>query len=260
MPQSAPQAIRPPLTSIPAGTGSAATEASRFVRDELVSWTVGFAFTFALFYGLAHLETNRAVPRPVQIEDLPIVSVPLDPPPPQPKPIDPTPVDESVPPLTGIDAGRSDSDVKIVVLPPDLEALLPTPRIPLHAMVSMGRLDTELKPHVNVQFDARHVYQQSEVDQRPRALVRVAPPVSPNLFGKESSLAVNLLLVIDTDGHAESARVVKSSGQPAFDYIVAETVKHDWLFSPAVKHGRKVRCLAQQTFRVVLGGDSPFSL
>ena len=69
------------------------------------------------------------------------------------------------------------------------------------------------------------------------------------------------LLLIDVRGRVESARVLQSSGNARFDEIVARTVKDEWLFSPGVRRGKKVRVLAEQGFRITFpGGGSPFSL
>lgn len=224
-------------------------------RQEAASWAAGLAFTFALFFGLARIERVAGAREP-EIADLPVVALPFEAPP-VPKPSEPPPPDEAPPPLTGIEASASDSPVRIAVVPPDLAALLPPQRLP--AAVSLSRLYADLKPRADLEMDPRRVYQQSEVDQRPRAIVRVAPPVSTAMLGQAQALDVNLLLLIDAEGRTESIRVLRSSGQREFDALAAATVKQDWVFSPAVKRGRKVRCLAEQSVRVAVGGSrSPF--
>jgi hypothetical protein len=52
--------------------------------------------------------------------------------------------------------------------------------------------------------------------------------------------------------------VVESSGNAKFDEIFARTVRDQWLFSPAIRRGKKVKCLAQQWFRVNFTSGSPF--
>jgi TonB family protein len=92
-------------------------------------------------------------------------------------------------------------------------------------------------------------------------LVRTVPPIPDDVRGGAATLRVKLLLLVSRDGKAESARVLESSGNPAFDAIVARTMQNEWMFSPAIRRGKKVRVLAQQAFRVTFsGGTSPFDV
>ena len=226
--------------------------------EEALCWIAGLGFTLALFWGLAHFENVPPAPPAVQFMDMTAVAVPLDPPPPPRTEVTPPKPAEDMVALAGLDVGRTDSSVHIAVVPPDLEALVPTTRVPPGAIVKLGYLDTNLKPRVDVGVDIHHVYQVSEVDRAPQPIVRVAPPGAAQFFNGARSLRVNLLFVIDVDGRAVSARVIESSGNPRFDQLVAKTVEDQWEFSPAIRRGKKVRCLAQQAIRVVIGGGSPF--
>jgi len=229
--------------------------------EETAGLLMGASFTFALFFGMAYFETFRA-PKPIaQIEDVRTAAVSLEPPPPPPKFDAPAPVPDEVLPLSGLEIGASDSPVSIAVVPPDLESLIPATTIPLRARIQGSLLQTEFKPKAAVEVDLRHVYQETEVDQKPRALVRTTPLIPAEVQGHAAMLRVVLVLLIGLDGKAESARVMQGSGNPRFDAIVARTVESEWLFSPAVRHGRKVRVLAQQAFRVTFtSGGSPFNM
>lgn len=227
--------------------------------EQLLGWIAGLAFTLFLFLGLAHLENVHPAPPGPEIADLRAVSVPLEAPPPPLPPAEQAPPPEPMPALTGIELGASDSPVRIAVVPPDLEALLPSSRQPPRAVIQPGYLHTEFKPRMDTQAELRHIYQISEVDQPPQALVRVAPAVPASLFGDARMLRVMLLVVIDADGSVASVRIGRSSGQPVFDEAAMETVRTQWEFTPAVRRGKKVKCIAQQAFRVNLGG-SPFEL
>jgi len=227
------------------------------IREEAAFWGAGLAFTFLLFFALAHVEDVGGQAPAVEIEDMPVVSIPFEPPPSPPKVAEAVQAPQELMPLVGIDVEASDSPVKVAVVPSDLEALIPSARIPPNAMVDLG-FHTDFRPNTEVGFDFHRVYQQTEVDERPHAVVRVAPKVPTALFGAASMLRVTLLLVIDTDGRAASTQVMKSSGKPAFDGLVAQTVKDQWLFSPAIRRGKKVRCLAEQAIRIDLPGGSPF--
>ncbi len=227
--------------------------------DRAKGWLAGIGFTCALFFGLAHLENFGTRDAPVEFDDLRVVSLPFAPPPPPPPPLEqPAEVSADLPPLAGLEPGASDSPVRIAVVPPDLEALLPPSTIPPRAAVKFGRLHTEMKPRVDIEFEAQHVFQTAEVDQAPRAVVREVPAVPRELFPESRTLRVVLLLVIDQQGRAISARVAETSGQPTFDSIVAQTVIDAWEFSPAIRRGKKVKCLAQQAFRINLGARSRF--
>ncbi len=227
--------------------------------DRAIGWLAGLGFTCALFLGLAHLENLGPREAPVEFDDLRAVSLPFSPPPPPPTPLDqPTEAPADLPPLAGLEPGASDSPVRIAVVPADLEALLPPSTIPPRAAVKFGQLHAEMKPRVDLEFEPQHVFQTAEVDQAPRAVVREVPAVPRELFPESRTLRVVLLLVIDQQGRAISARVAETSGQPTFDSIVAQTVMDAWEFSPAIRRGKKVKCLAQQAFRINLGARSRF--
>jgi TonB family protein len=119
-------------------------------------------------------------------------------------------------------------------------------------------LHSELKPKAGIETDPRHIYQQAEVDQRPRSLVRAVPPIPRDVRGSASTLRVNLIMLIGMNGQPENVRIAETSGNSAFDAIVAKTVLNEWRFSPAVRRGKKVRVLVEQAFRInFTGGGSP---
>jgi TonB family protein len=229
------------------------------IPEEAAFWGAGLVFTFLLFFALAHFENVGGQERAIEIEDMPVVSIPLEPPPSPPKVTEAARAPGELMPLAGIEVEASDSPVKVAVVPPDMEALIPNARIPPQAMVDLG-FHAKFSPTAGVDFDFHRVYQQTEVDQRPHAVIRVAPHVPTELFGTASMLRVTLLLVIDTDGRAASTQIMKSSGKPVFDSLVAQTVKEQWLFSPAIRRGKKVKCLAEQAIRITLPGGSPFDV
>jgi len=231
------------------------------VVDETLGVILGAGFTLALLWGMAHLESSEPADASMGVEDLRTFTIPFEPPPPTPRIVQP--VDAAAPamPLTGIELGAADSPVAIGVVPPDLEFMLPAVNSAPKATVEFSLPHTDLKPRAMVEPEVNRIYQESEVDQKPRGIVRVAPPLPASLVGNASYLRVVLLLLIDTKGRVESVRVVQSSGKARVDDIVAQTVKEEWLFSPAVRRGRKVRVMAQQAFRInISGGGSPFSL
>jgi TonB family protein len=219
-------------------------------------WLAGIAFTFVLFFALAHVESVGKPERAFDIEDVPVVSIPLPPPPPKlAQPVEQPPPD--LVPMPGIEREASDSPVRIALVPADIAALIPTAQIPPKATVTLG-LKADIRPNADAGGNLSRVYQEFDVDQRPQAVVRVAPDITDEMFGGASYLRVTLLILIDTDGHAASVHVAKSSGKAAFDELVAQTVKDQWLFSPAIRRGRKVRCLASQGLRFNASSGNPF--
>jgi hypothetical protein len=234
--------------------------ARRAAGEETASLLAGAAFTLGLLLAMANVGDLGATQPALEIEDLRIVSMPLEPPPPPPMLEEVRPVPEEMVPFTGIEIGASDSPVSIAVMPQDLEMFFP-PTTQFGARIQAGVLHTEFRPKVEADFDANYVYQDTDVDQRPRAVVRTVPPIPPDVANSAPALRVVLLLLIGVNGKAESARVLESSGNAKFDSIVANTVQREWLFSPAIRRGKKVRVLAQQAFRVTYGGGgSPFDL
>jgi len=228
--------------------------------EEIVGLLTGAAFTFALFFGMAHFENFGTAAPAAEIEDLRMVSMPFEPPPPPPVIDEPQRAPEEVVPFAGLEIGATDSPVSIAVVPPDLEMMFPTTTMP-GAKIEFGLLHTELKPRAEFEFEANHIYHDTDVDQRPRALVRTSPPIPPDVSATAPRLRVVLILLIGTAGRVESARVMETSGNAKFDALVASTVQREWLFSPGIRRGKKVRVLAQQGFRVTFStGGSPFDL
>jgi TonB family protein len=237
------------------------SSSSQAVKDEAAAWLMGAGFSLLLFLGMAHFENFGTAEPPVEIEDIRMAAFAIEPPPPPPKLEEQVQVAETVLPFAGLEVGATDSPVSIAVVPPDLETLVPATSIPPRAKIEFGLLHAELKPKVNVEVDRRHIYQDTEVDQKPRAMVRTVPPIPREVSGDAPTLRVMLLVLIGQDGKPESVRVAESSGNPKFDAIVARTVQEEWLFSPGIRRGKKVRVMAQQAFRVNFSGaSSPFHL
>jgi protein TonB len=102
-----------------------------------------------------------------------------------------------------------------------------------------------------------HVFQTTEVDQKPAVLANSAPFIPIDLHRGVQSLRVVLLMVVDAKGQPGNIRVLTSSGRPQFDNLIAKCVQDEWKFSPAVKKGRKVKCLVQRAI-TIRWTSSPF--
>jgi TonB family protein len=229
-----------------------------YLAEEAFCLLVGACLTFGLFFGIARFESVRPVAPPSDIEDLRVMSAVTEPPPP--KPEERVEQDNSAP-LTGIEIAASESSVKIAVVPPDMDKIIPTEDIPPRATIQFNQLITDLKPKAGISGDFQHIYQQNEVDQVPTALVKTIARVTKRTRDNAPQLRVTLVLVIDTVGTVTSIRVLKPSGNPKFDQIVLECVRDEWEFSPAVRKGKKVRCMVQQlVWYKWTENDSPFTL
>ncbi len=212
--------------------------------DETLCLLLGAGLTFALFFGVAHFELARPAATAPDIEDLRVMSAFVEPPPPQ---VDEHPDQVSLSePLTGIEIGPSDSSVKLSVVPPDLDKIIPPSDVPPQATIQFNQLFSDLKPRSGAVGDLQHIYQQNEVDKVPEAVVKTIAHVTNRTREGAPSLRVTLLVVIDTEGAVTSLRVLKTSGNAEFDSIVLKCVRDEWVFTPAVRKGRKVRCMVQQ--------------
>lgn len=229
----------------------------RGLLEEAISLVAGAAFTLAIFLVIAHVQFVRSTVPPAEMMDLKLMSAPVETPPP--RPLDPIePPEMSPAPITGIEVSTSDSPIKITVVPPDLAALFPNTDVAPPAMIQSGKLYTELKPKISFEADPQHVYQQSEVDRPPTVLDRSNPRIPYTVRQGAAVLHVDLLVLVETTGQSKSARILTSSGNNAFDAIVAASVSETWTFSPAIKNGKKVKCLIQQRVTVRWTGGSAF--
>lgn len=210
----------------------------------------GGAITLGLFYGMAHFESVKP-PEPVaEIQDLRVISVPMEAPPPRPT-TEKAASGEGLSPLAQLPIESApESAVHVAVVPPDLASLYPPEEGVPPARIEVSNLFTEFKPETELAASSQRIYQQSEVDRIPTVRSRTAPFIPPIVRGDAEMLRVTLILVLDARGTVTSARLMKSSGNRYFDSIVLDTVKTTWEFTPAMKNGRLVRCMLQQTITV----------
>ena len=167
---------------------------------------------------------------------------------------------ESVAPLAGIEIGASDSPVKIAVVPPDFDTLTPKTELAPAATIQTLQIYSNLKPKMDEFGDFNRVFQQSEVDRVPTVLHRPNPPIPSSIRNSASLLRVTVLIVVDATGLPTSVRVFKPSGNLEFDAIITKSVLEDWVFTPAIKKGKKVKCLIQQAISVRMSSGSPLLL
>lgn len=228
-------------------------------RLELLAVALGATWTLALFGGIAHLERTPAPVTTDEFEELHAVVAPLDLPPPRPE--QPGEPGEAPVALAGLDPGASDSPVKIAVVPPDLAAFLPSSAHAPTARIQTTQLYTEFKPRRSMDEElSQRVYQKNEVDRPPTVSFRPFPDVPEIVRKNADQLRVVAIVIVDHRGGVAGVRVLKSSGNPEFDAIVAQSIRDEWTFTPAVKNGKRVKCLVEQPVTVRWNAGSPFTL
>ncbi len=231
-----------------AGPGGAAPTA--------VGLALGAGFTLVLFLAIAHYAKAPFQAPPADVAPLRVV-IPLEPPPPP--PLAPPESEPDVPALAGLELSPSDSPVRISASPPLELAASPEDlsRIP-PPDAHIGVRLMNFKPRMESLPDPREVFNPGDVDQPPEVLVRVSPNIPSSISVTALSLSTTVLGIIETNGRITEVRVEKSSGNPHFDALIVNNV-YQWSFSAAVKRGRKVRCIVEQSVTVNGMANSPFS-
>jgi len=215
----------------------------------------GAAVTIGLFFGLARFSRTEAPVRPPEVEDLRAINLPLETPPPPPNPVATSDVLAPAELSTGLEASPGTSPVHLAVSP--LAFDLPPASPPVLSEINFTRVYPEFKPGANLAINEQQIYQEADVDQLPRATQRSLQFIPHALRINLNQIRVVLVVLMERNGKASSVRIVKSCGTPALDDIVARSVREDWVFSPAIKRGKPVRCYIQQTFIIKLTPGSP---
>jgi len=232
-----------------------APDESRGWAQGALSLLLGAGFTLGLFMGIAHFERGAPDQPAPALDDLRIAVLPVQPPP---LPVTPTEPQPDFMPMAGFELSPSESSVKIAVSPPSLTSILPedlSKAPPANAQISLRLLD--FKPTMSLPNDTQHVYQRSEVDRAPAVLDRPNPRVSSRIRDNAEVLRVTLMVVIGTNGEVGKVRLTQGSGNEEFDALMIEAIKQ-WVFSPAMKNGKKVRCLIEQKISVHWKAGNPF--
>ena len=219
-----------------------------------LSLLLGAGFTLLLFTCIALYETREPRGQAQDRDELHMALPPFEPPPP---PAAQAESDPDALPMAGFRLSPSDDAVKISVSPPDLDSILPEDlsKAP-HVDARIGPL-RNFGAKIDFTSDPKHVFESSDVDQIPKVLFRAEPEV-PRYIAKDAEiLSTTLMAIIDADGSIGSVRVSRSSGIPRFDALMVRNIL-EWSFSPAMKAGRRVRCLIEQDIIVRFRPESPF--
>jgi outer membrane biosynthesis protein TonB len=224
---------------------------------EVAGALLGALFTLGLFFGISRFEGDATDDSPAEIVRLRSLSIPMETPPPRPEEVPEVATTDS--PFAGIEVGESESDVKIAVVPPDLDQFMPAAAAAPVAAVKVSQLYTEFKPKMDIGADFGRIFQQWEVDQKITVLSRPNPVIPAAVRRGADVLRVVLIMVVNEKGLPGSIRILESSGNADFDNIIVGEVADSWVFTPAIRKGRKVKCLIQQAVRVNWSGNaSPF--
>ncbi len=217
------------------------------------SAAAGLAASALILFALTAIRKPALEQPPPPIEDLRSVVLPVDAPPPVPHTEQLPALEESS--LIMLPAERSDSVVKLPAMPivtDDVPRVAGLPRLDVPpATFRPATLDPE--------FENRHVFDRSEVDQRCVALVKVRPAITSAMLRATKHLRVTFMFVVNKDGSVDGIRLLKSSDNPDLDAACAAALK-DWKFNPAVRRGRKVRQWAQQALVFRLDAGSPLEV
>ena len=238
--------FRPPAAG---GRGSAG--------QNILGLILGVAFTLGLFLSIAHYEKAAPESPPPELDDLRVAVVPVQPPP-LPS-VTPTESAPDTTPMVDFEYAPSDSVVKIAASPPSAASVLPEElsRAP-SANASFDFRPADFKPRMAFSSDSQHVYQRNEVDRAPEVLERPnTPPVPQRIRNNAAALQVTLFVVVNASGAVGDIRLKQTSGSPGFDSLMIDFIRQ-WVFSPAIKGGKKVRCLIEQGITIKWSGGSPF--
>lgn len=219
----------------------------------LASLGIGVVASCVIFYGLSRVQKTADAEPPPPLDDLREIAMPFEPPPP------PVVRQTEVPPIASnnlivIEAGRSESVVKLPALPEIVPESVPrvlgVPRIDFSAK--------EFKPsEVDSEFESRRVYDRREVDQPCVPLVKVRPEFTQFMLRAADRPQVVYLFIVNRDGSVEGLRLLQSSGNTHLDKACAQALV-DWKFAPAIRRGRKVRQWVQQAISFKIEAGSRF--
>lgn len=213
----------------------------------------GLGFTVLILSVIAFAPHTSQPPEETEIEEVRAVEMPEPPPPPPPVSAGGTPM----PPVPMVfEESPSTSSVRIAPTPVPNAPLVTEarPAYALHFSFTPG----EFRPDSgDWQPDVNHVFQRSEVDQQVVAIYRKVPNIPNELLKIVPNPRVRVLFVVNKDGSVENVRVLHGTNDE-FDALVAAAIR-EWRFRPAMKKGKKVRCLTELPVHVKAPAVNRFS-
>jgi TonB family protein len=219
------------------------------------AFAMGAAASSVIFLGIAHsrrLGLDRPAP---PMDDIMSIALPSAPPPPPPPPEQRYEDGGPAPNAIQLDASPSNSPIRVEAVP----VVLDTVAAPVIRAVAV--IPTDFAPHVlrsDLEFDSSHIWETTQVDQRPVLVWRKELHVPPTLWASIADPRITFIWVVNTDGTVENVHI-EHPVEPEFDALVLDVVKSAQ-FTPALRKGRKVRCWLQQQFIVKGPHSNPFDL
>jgi len=220
----------------------------------VLSVAAGAGFSFVIFFAIAEARRIGPVKPPPALDDIVSIAVSLTPPPPPP-PEEHFRDEGAIPNSVQMDRAPADSPIHVDAVPIALEAMA-APVIRAVAVIPTGFSPRLLRD--DMEFDSNHVWEPTQVDQRPYPIFRKIPDIPASLMRTIKDPRITLMFVVNADGTVENMRVIRPV-EPTFDELVTDAIK-EWQFSPAVKKGHKVRCWVEEPVLVKSPYSSPFEL
>lgn len=208
----------------------------------------GVAVSLLILLGLHLVQRAPVTTPPVETRELHAISLPPPPPPP--------PMVASEPP------------------PPQLMEMVPLPTAsPVRFALTINPVDVpsiQAQPRIEFARDAfkptsrelgdveNRVYNVRDVDRLPIPVFRKQPRVPLGMLRSAKSPMVRLTFVVSTTGAVENVRVVQADPLEMGELVAAAV--REWQFEPAMKDGRKVRCVVIQPVRLHAPSGNPFGI
>jgi len=214
---------------------------------------MGIGFTGLLVVALMWFSQPPVVEVEEEIDEIRAVDIP-EPPPPPPQTMS---VGTPLPPAPMIfEESPSTSTVRIAPTPIPIAPLLTVTRPSLSLQFNFNPGDFrpgggEYEPDVN------HIFQRSDVDQQVVAVFKKVPRVPTALLKEIKNPRVTVLFVVNVDGTVENVRLLRGQ-HPEFDRLIIEAIS-EWRFRPAMRKGKKVRCMTELPVYVKAPSANPFS-
>lgn len=207
----------------------------------------GIGISALILFALQMAQWTPKAEPPIEARELQAIALPPPPPPP------PIAAHEPPPPqLMEMSPVPSRSPVRFALTIDPIEV----PRMQAKARIEFRREAFKPQARALDQIENR-VYNVRDVDRLPVPVFRKAPRVPPAMLRAASSPMVRLTFVVATDGRVEDVRVVQAA-TPEMGELVAAAIA-EWQFEPAIKDGKKVRCVVLQPVRLHPPSGNPFS-
>src|SRR5690606_9059704 len=207
----------------------------------------GVGISALIFLGLQLAQWTPDTEPPIEARELQAVALPPPPPPPTIVAHEPPP-----PQLMEMSPVPSSSPVRFALTIDPVEI----PRFQAKARIEFTRDAFKPQPRALEHVENR-VYNVRDVDRLPVPVFRKAPRVPPAMLRAADSPMVRLTFVVATNGRVEDVRIVQAA-TPEIGELVADAIA-EWQFEPAIKDGKKVRCVVLQPVRLHPPSGNPFS-